>query len=141
MGRGNSGKSNGTRLQPIQIDDRWAFHPSNADFYVDPNDIAKNPIRFVGVGKDRELADLIENGTIQTQYIADTVIDISKLQSIQAFVLRSGMNDRNYESGELPYVVLLDGKYYLVDGNHRVARAKLNGQKTVHAIVSVQQRR
>lgn len=84
------------------------------------------------------LAMLFEDGTIQSNYIADTVIDINKLESIQSFVLRSGINNyQAYDNSTRPYVIEYKGKYYLWDGNHRVAKAKLEGQKKINVDISV----
>ena len=140
MGRGRSGRTANMQLQPIRVDARWYFHPDNADFKVDLDDLAKNPIPFVGIGPDRKIGELIDGyGTVQDEYRYDVEVNISSLQTLQPFVLRSGMTGDVVDEGA-PYVVLLDGKYYLVDGNHRVARAKVAGQKTVRADVSVLKR-
>ena len=137
MGRGASGREAG--LQPIAIDNRWYFNPNNADFEIDPQDVVRNPIRFVGVPRDTELAELFEGyGTVQDEYRYNVEVNINRLQTLQPFVLRSGVNNPSDEGA--PYAVLIDGNYYLVDGNHRVARALLRGDRTVRLDVSVRRR-
>lgn len=123
------------QLQPIAYNKNWAFQ---IDDQTDINDLVKNPIPFVGVGEDMRLAMLFEDGTTQSNYIADTVIDINKLETIQPFVLRSGINNyQAYDDSVRPYVIEYKGKYYLWDGNHRVAKAKLEGQKKINVDISV----
>lgn len=137
MGTGSSGlkgKNNSLKLQRIKINPNWAYQP---DENTDLNDIVKNPIPFVGDGDDWKIGNLLEDETIQTSYEDDAIIDISKVQTLQPFVLQSGItNYRRFDTQDKPYVCELDGKYYLLDGNHRMARAKLDGQKTMHVNLS-----
>lgn len=133
MGRGSS-KVGGGALRPISINPNWAYQP---DENTDLNDVVKNPIPFVGDGEDWRIGNLLENETIQTSYDGNVDIDIDKIQTLQPFVLRSGIiNYQSFDGSEKPYVCELDGKYYLLDGNHRVAKAKLDGKKTVNVILS-----
>lgn len=137
MAKGSSGIGRGGGkydLQPIQINADWAYQP---DENTNLNDVVKNPIPFVGDGKDWEIGNILENETTQTSYDGDYNIDVDKLQTLQPFVLQSGItNYQSFDGSEKPYVCELNGKYYLLDGNHRVAKAKLDGKKTVNVILS-----
>lgn len=140
MGRGASGISGSSNaLQPIAINPNWAYQP---DENTDLNDVVKNPIPFVGDGEDWRIGNLLENETIQTSYDGNADIDVDKIQTLQPFVLKSGItNYQSFDGSEKPYVCELDGKYYLLDGNHRVAKAKLDGKKTVNVILSKRKQR
>lgn len=140
MGRGVSGiNGNSNALQPIAINPDWAYQP---DENTDLNDVVKNPIPFVGDGEDWRIGNLLENETIQTSYDGNADIDVDKIQTLQPFVLKSGItNYQSFDGSEKPYVCELDGKYYLLDGNHRVAKAKLDGKKTVNVILSKRRQR
>lgn len=138
---GNVYTEGNVTLEHIDVNPNWAYQP---DDQTDLKDMVKNPIPFVGVGKDMELANLFygDGTTIQTQYLSDTTIDISKLQTLQPFVLKSGVtNYKSWDNSARPYVVEFEGKYYLLDGNHRVATAKLKGQKTIKVDISRQSRK
>lgn len=125
----------GTQLQSIQYNPQWAYQIDNN---TDTNDLAKNPIPFVGVGEDMRLAQLFEDGTTQTEYKSNVDIDISKLQTLQPFVLKSGVqNYQSWDNSERPYVVQYEGKYYVIDGNHRAAIAKLGNEKQIKVDISV----
>jgi hypothetical protein len=139
MGRGASGISGSNALQPIAINPDWAYQP---DENTDLNDVVKNPIPFVGDGEDWRIGNLLENETIQTSYDGNADVDVDKIQTLQPFVLKSGItNYQSFDGSEKPYVCELDGKYYLLDGNHRVAKAKLDGKKTVNVILSKRRQR
>jgi hypothetical protein len=134
----NKAKSLSSKLSKIEIDDRWAFHPNNSDIEIDVNDLRENPIKFVGVGKDYEIGEMLEENTKQVEWKSKTEIPISKLETLQPFVLASGIDDyKRYDETERPYVVELEGHYYLIDGNHRVAKAKLQGDETITVDLSV----
>ena len=135
---GSVGKSNKYQLPHIVINPNWAYQP---DENTDLSDVVKNPIPFVGDGKDWELGNIIENETVQPQYYSDFEIEINKVKTFQPFVLQSGItNYQSWDDSDKPYVVLFEGQYYLLDGNHRMARAKLEGKKTMHVILSVRER-
>lgn len=121
-------------LPVIDVNDDWVFNPNNADFYINPNDIVENPIKFVGIGNDAILMDKLDNGVIRTSYENDVEVKIADLQTLQPFVLKSGLL-KNTGDGEQPYVYEYKGNLYLIDGNHRVAREKLQGKKKVKVIV------
>lgn len=90
----------------------------------------KNPIPFVGTGEDARLGGLFEEQTIQTKYESAVAVKINDLLTLQPFVLQSGIDNYTpFDSSERPYVIEFEGKLYLIDGNHRVARAKLDGKK------------
>lgn len=126
-------------LKPIKPDSRWAYQP---DDKTDPNDMIENPIPFVGVGPDMDLAVKFEDETIQTKYISNTEVNISELQTLQPFVLRSGIEEyKPWDESDRPYVVDFDGKKYVIDGNHRIAQAKLKGEKAVNVDISVREMR
>jgi hypothetical protein len=138
-GRGGSSGISAGGLQKISPDSRWAYQP---DDMTDISDMRKNPIPFVGVGKDMELAETFENDTIQTAYKSNTSVKISELETLQPFVLESGIkNYQSWDSSERPYVIQYNGQKYLIDGNHRVAQAKLRGDKTISVDISVQEKK
>ena len=126
------------KLEHIAVNPKWAYQP---DEQTNLNDLVKNPIPFVGVGKDTELAELFygDGTTRQSEYISNTSVNIADLQTLQPFVLESGvLNYKSWDSTERPYVIEFEGKYYLLDGNHRVAKAKLDGKKTITVDISRQ---
>lgn len=123
-------------LTPISPNPDWLYQP---DDETDISDMRKNPIPFVGVGEDARLGNIFENETIQPKYESNTEVEISKLKTLQPFVLQSGIdNYKPFDGSERPYVIEFEGKYYLIDGNHRVAKAKLDGKKTVQVDISHQ---
>lgn len=138
MGSGSSGlKGGGGGLQRIAVNPDWAYQP---DEDTDLNDIVKNPIPFVGNGNDWKIGNILENETRQISYDGNYDIDISKIQTLQPFVLQSGItNYQSFDGSDKPYVCELNGKFYLLDGNHRVAKAKLDGKKTINVILSRRQ--
>lgn len=127
-------------VTPIKVNPNWAFQP---DENTDLSDIVKNPIPFVGDGKDWEIGNLIEgDSVIQSDYKSNYEIDISKVKSLQAFVLKSGIeNYKRFDDTDKPYVVEFEGNYYLMDGNHRMAKAKLDGKKTMDVMLSIRRRK
>lgn len=138
-----SGKFKGEReentsgLPKIKYNENWAYQP---DDETDLEDLRENPIPYVGVGKDMEIGMEIEEETIQPEYKAKVPIEISKLKTLQPFVLESGIvNYKRFDGTDTPYVVQHKGNYYLMDGNHRVAREKLKGKKTVIVDISVRE--
>ena len=143
MAKGNrggkrGGNSNSTQLskllQKIDVNDKWAYQP---DDYTDLNDLRENPIPYVGVGEDFKIGLQTEDA-IQTSYKSDVDIDISKLKTFQPFVLASGIDDnKSWDGSDRPYVIEYKGGFYLLDGNHRVAKAKLQGKKKIKVDISV----
>ena len=125
-----SGQAGGIgSLKPIKPNPKWAYQP---DDETDLDDMVENPIPFVGVGKDMELAIKFEDETIQSGYVSNAKVNISDLQTLQPFVLRSGIeNYQRWDETDKPYVVEYESKYYVLDGNHRIAQAMLSGEKTV----------
>lgn len=135
-GGGASGGS-AANLKPIKPNPEWAYQP---DEETDISDMVENPIPFVGVGADMDLAVKLEDETIQSKYISNTEVDISDLQTLQPFVLRSGIEDyKPWDDSDRPYVVDFEGQKYVIDGNHRIAQAKLKGEKTVNVDISVRE--
>ena len=121
-------------LEAIAVNPDWLYQP---DEMTDLNDLRKNPIPFVGVGEDARLGELFENHTIQPKYESAVEVKIADLLTLQPFVLQSGIDNYTpFDSSERPYVVEFKGKLYLIDGNHRVAKAKLDGKKTVVVDIS-----
>lgn len=120
----------------FKVDSQNAYQPDNN---TDLSDIMKNPIPFVGKGNDWKIGEQIESdNVIQDEYKSNTPIEISKLKTLQSFVLKSGVqNYKRYDEQERPYVVQYKGNYYLIDGNHRAAIAKLNGDKTINVDLSI----
>lgn len=120
---------NRVKLQKIEYNEEWLYQP---DENTDLSDLAKNPIPYVGVGRDTKLGYEIEDDTIQTKYESNVLFPIEKLETLQPFVLRSGIeNYKRFDGTERPYVVEYEGHYYLLDGNHRAAIAKLRRQKEI----------
>lgn len=135
----NGGAGSSAELKPIKHDPRWAYQP---DEETDLSDMVENPIPFVGVGTDMDLAVKFEDETRQPEYISNTEVNISELKTLQPFVLRSGIEDyKPWDDSERPYVIEFEGQKYVIDGNHRIARAKLNGETTVRVDVSVRELR
>lgn len=139
-GGGNPNSVGNGQLPLVQVDENWAFQP---DDQVDPSDMRKNPIPFVGTGEDTRLAELFDGyDTVQERYTSNTEVNIDELKTLQPFVLQSGIDSpRSWDGTERPYVVQFEGSKYLIDGNHRVAKAKLDGQKTIRVDLSVRKRR
>lgn len=136
--RASGGNSNNTQLSnllsKINVNDKWAYQP---DDYTDLNDLRKNPIPYVGVGEDFKIGLQTEDA-IQASYKSDVDIDISKLKTFQPFVLASGIDDyKSWDGSDRPYVIEYKGGFYLLDGNHRVAKAKLQGKKKIKVDISV----
>ena len=137
-GRARGSNSNSTQLskllQKIDVNDKWAYQP---DDHTDLNDLRKNPIPYVGVGEDFKIGLQTEDA-IQKSYKSDVDIDISKLKTFQPFVLASGIdNYKSWDGSDRPYVIEYKGGFYLLDGNHRVAKAKLQGKKKIKVDISV----
>ena len=137
-GRARGSSSNSTQLskllQKIDVNDKWAYQP---DDHTDLNDLRKNPIPYVGVGEDFKIGLQTEDA-IQKSYKSDVDIDISKLKTFQPFVLASGIdNYKSWDGSDRPYVIEYKGGFYLLDGNHRVAKAKLQGKKKIKVDISV----
>lgn len=137
-GRAGGSNSNSTQLskllQKIDVNDKWAYQP---DDYTDLNDLRKNPIPYIGVGEDFKIGLQTEDA-IQKSYKSDVDIDISKLKTFQPFVLASGIdNYKSWDGSDRPYVIEYKGGFYLLDGNHRVAKAKLQGKKKIKVDISV----
>lgn len=129
------------KLNKISVDERWAYNPKNSEIDIDTNDLRENPIKFVGVGKDYEIGEILEEHTKQIEYKSNYEMPISKLETLQPFVLASGVdNYKRWDETEKPYVIELEGHYYLIDGNHRTAIAKLKGNKTITVDLSVRKR-
>ena len=125
-----------TALELIAPDPHWLYQP---DDETDISDMRKNPIPFVGVGEDAKLGDIFENHTIQSSYESAIPVNIADLVTLQPFVLQSGIDNYTpFDESERPYVIEFNGRLYLIDGNHRVAKAKLDGKKTVIVDVSHQ---
>lgn len=132
--RSSNTSSGSYSLTPISPNPEWVYQP---DDETDISDMRKNPIPYVGIGEDARLGNLLENETVQPKYESNTEIEISKLKTFQPFVLQSGIdNYRPFDSSERPYVIEYEGKYYLIDGNHRVAKAKLDGRKKIAVDIS-----
>ena len=142
MGACNSGgkgasvsKGLSSRLPKIQVDDRWAYQPDDT---TDLNDLRKNPIPYVGIENEYDIGNALENETVQQKYVSDYEIPISKLETLQPFVLASGIdNYKSWDDTERPYVAEYKGRYFLLDGNHRTAIAKLQGKKTIKVDLSI----
>lgn len=126
------------KLQRIEFNPDWAFN-----YFEDESqkkELLKNPLRYVGLGKDAELAEILDEGTRQKAYKSDVEIDIDDLETLQPFVLKSGIDNENTLTSNMrPYVCEYKGHYILMDGNHRVSIAKLKGQKKIRVDLSVRE--
>ena len=134
----SSGKNSGTvTLQKIRKNSKWLYQP---DAKTDLSDLRENPIPFVGIGEDARLNELFEEDTYQTEYRYGETVKIEDLKTLQPFVLQSGIDDyQRWDHTVIPYVIEFQGQKYLIDGNHRVVKAMMEGKKTVLADVSVRQ--
>ena len=136
---GRGAKSGSLRLHKIEYDPDWLYQP---DDKTDLADMVKNPIPFVGVGEDKRLGYEIEDETIQTNFYEDVLFPVDKLETLQPFVLQSGItNYQRYDETDRPYVVRYQDHFYLLDGNHRAAIAKLKGQKYIAVNLSEREKR
>ena len=122
-------------LPTIQVDEDWLYQP---DFEHDLSDIKKNYVPFVGVGEDMRLEELLEYD-ISTKVVStvdDVEVEISKLKTVQPFVTQTGVDRALRDQagmGNPVRVVQYKGQMYLMDGNHRVNAAIVNGRKTIKA--------
>ncbi len=134
----SGGKNTGAvKLQKIRKNSKWLYQP---DAQTDLSDLRENPIPFVGIGEDARLNEFFEEDTYQTEYRYGETVNIADLKTLQPFVLQSGIDDyQRWDHTEIPYVIEFQGQKYLIDGNHRVVKAMMEGKKTVLADVSVRQ--
>lgn len=112
--------SSGYTLQPIEYDRKWTYKP------LDDSIIYANPITFAG----NELTEEVLHAVYSFYYdvVEDKIenVNLRELKSVQAFVTDRGLNNCS-DSNEDVYAVRYEGQLYLMNGNHRVAKAKLNG--------------
>lgn len=115
--------SSSKSLTPIEVDQNWLYKP------MDNSQIFANPIEYVG----NDLAREIVNNTYSFDYeaVEEKIenVSLASLKSVQAFVTENGINSV-HEGAKDVNAVKFGNNIYLMDGNHRVAKAKLDGKKT-----------
>ena len=124
-------------LPVIDVDEDWFYQPEPG---IDPMDIRKNSIPYVGIERDMELEELLEyDFSTKVTSVKDGVeVELSKLKTIQPFVTQTGVDRAMRDQagmGNPVKVISYRGDLYLFDGNHRVNAAVLRGQKTIKARV------
>ncbi len=129
---GRPGKVGGSApaLIPTSIDHGWLYKP------MDNSQIFENPIDYVGNDLAKEIINNVYGFRYQAVEEKMEDVDLSSLKSVQAFVTEHGLNSIREGAGDA-YAVKFGDNVYLMDGNHRVARAKLDGKKTYRMNVIV----
>ena len=122
-------KSHSYRLQPITVQSGWLYRP-----YDKGSIIYQNPIQYVGDEKANEVVDAYHS--FNYECIAEDVenVDLNTLKSVQAFVTDTGLN-KDIKDSEEVFAVRLDNQIYLMNGNHRVVKAYLQGKRYYPMIV------
>ena len=112
-----------TSLTPISVDQGWLYKP------MDNSQIFANPIKYVGNDLAKDIVNNVYSFSYQAVEEKMENVNLSSLKSVQAFVTEQGLNSKREGVGNV-YAVKFGNNTYLMDGNHRVARAKLDGKKT-----------
>lgn len=122
-------KAHSYSLQPIANQSSWIYKPFCKDTVI-----YKNPIQYAG---DARAAEVV-NAYYSFDYICisevEELVDLGTLESVQAFVTDDGLNNSNDGSEEV-FAIRLDNQIYLMNGNHRVACAYLQGKRDYPMIV------
>lgn len=109
-------------LHPIQVDKHWIYLPR------DNSEVFENPITYAGDEVAREVVRALYGWDYDIVSEEIESVDLDYLESVQAFVTKDGLLQSHTDSEDKkPYAVRLEDNLYLMDGNHRVARAFLNG--------------
>lgn len=120
------------RLQILEEDPNWV---SPVRYGVTPY---KNPITYVGNSVARKIQDkvddLIDRNVLDYMPISEEVINLTELKTLQPFIVESGL-DSNHEDSNEPFCIRYGGQLYLINGNHRVAKALLDGKTTYNLLV------
>lgn len=116
-------------LQQISSQSSWEYQPFSKDAII-----YKNPIPYAGDDIVSKVLDAYYG--FRYECIAEDmeIVDLDTLQSIQAFVTEDGLNSAAYESKDV-YAIRLNDQLYLMNGNHRVASAYLQGERKYPMIV------
>lgn len=106
-----------------------ALEDSEAEFIPNPlpNDVDAWTALHVGKTQ-KENAKLVERRKKAEREAVEVELPISSLIGIEDKIGRRALQN---PSTELPYVEKGNGNYYIVDGNHRVVAAYLNGAETI----------
>jgi hypothetical protein len=96
-----------------------------------PNDVAEWANLHVG-RTQKENLKLVERRKRAERNAVEMELPISSLIGIEDQIGRRALQN---PSTELPYVEKANGKYYIVDGNHRVVAEYLKGATTIRALV------
>ena len=98
----------------------------------------ENPISYVGNTKARKLGNkfngLFDNHILDCMPVSKEVINISELKTLQPFLVEDGLGS-NHEYSNDPFCIRYGGQLYLINGNHRVAKALLDGKTTYNLLV------
>lgn len=112
------------QLKSISTNPNWYYKPR------DDSKLYENPIPYMG---NEETKDLIDHfyGWEGYKHINEKIemVNLATLKSTQAFVTEQGLTSGDGEGKDVTAVRYKDN-IYLLDGNHRVARAWLRGNKT-----------
>lgn len=109
-------------LQPIEVDKHWMYLP------LDDSEVFANPITYAGDNRVKQVVAALYGWDYDVVSENIESIDLNDLQSVQAFVTEDGLvNSRQSTKDSIPYAVRFEGNIYLMDGNHRVAKAFLDG--------------
>ena len=123
-------KSSSAILNPIEVDSKWMYKPFDS-----ASQIYENPIEYAGDELAEEVVDAAHS--FRYEAVAEDIedVDLDELKSVQAFVTKEGLRSSK-ESNKDVWAVRYEGNLYLMDGNHRVARAKMKGDKYYKMLVS-----
>ena len=101
------------------------------DFYVNPLPNNSGEWAENHVGKTQRDNEVLRQRRREVgNNTSEVELPIASLIGIEDTVGKRGLTT---PSTELPYVEKIGGKYYIVDGNHRVVAAYLNGAQTIRA--------
>lgn len=113
----------------------FSLKPSeNSNMIKVPLEIDEHPEAFKEVGLDGDYLEFL-NKVNELPY-EEKEIPLDNVVTLQTIVNKEGVL-KSYGSQEPVDVVLIDGKYYLYNGNHRATAAVINGDETILAKVRI----